>query len=294
MAPQASQARAPAVASSSSPVLAVHTNHDAPRRPRVIAVAAAAAEDEEDDYDLIGRALLTKRGFDPDDVNKKRGGGRYGWTPMMYFCWKGNINMVRYLISIRGADGRQTDRYVSFPLFWAAAGGLLEMVQFVYHHCSAPDDIRRLCHGCSPLRTALEYGHFEVAKWLLLKGALAPRDDVDGGGIDDEIMIRDLSPRYSTDARRNWGYDKREALLAWARNTVTDHENFQFLFMERVLFEDDTGKVLSSSSTPGIVDLMAHYVAGTPEHLHTLRQLLDRLEVYIDDVPFVEDEEEDE
>ena len=61
MAHQASQARAPAVASSSSPVLAVDTNHDAPRCPRVIAAAAAAEDEEEEDYDIIGRALLTKR-----------------------------------------------------------------------------------------------------------------------------------------------------------------------------------------------------------------------------------------
>ena len=202
--------------------------------------------------------------------------------------------MCRYLLS-RGADFQLTDIYGLFPLFWVAAGGLLEMVQFVYHHCSEPEDIQRVSRGDSPFSIALHYGHFEVAKWLLLKGALSsPRDDVDGGGIDDEIMRRDLSPRYSTDASRNGGYDKRETVLAWARGAVTDHDNFNFFFTGRAIFEDETGKVLSSSSTPGIVDLMAHYVAGTPAQLRTLRQLSDRLPMYIDDVPFVEDEEEDE
>jgi len=47
----------------------------------------------------------------------------------------------------------------------------------------------------------------------------------------------------------------------------------------------------------GILEVIAHYVAGTPQQRHTLRQLMDRLPAFIADEPFVEpfvEEEEDE
>ena len=43
----------------------------------------------------------------------------------------------------------------------------------------------------------------------------------------------------------------------------------------------------------GILEVIAHYVAGTPQQRRTLRQLLDRLPAFIEDTPFVvEDEDE--
>ena len=42
----------------------------------------------------------------------------------------------------------------------------------------------------------------------------------------------------------------------------------------------------------GILELIAHYIAGTPQQLRTLRQLVDRLPALIADVPFVIEEED--
>ena len=61
-------------------------------------------------------------------------------------------------------------------------------------------------------------------------------------------------------------------------------------------------KVVSPSSPlvifkgkSGILELIAHYIAGTPQQLRTLRQLVDHLPALIADVSFViEKEDEDE
>jgi len=246
--------------------------HDAPRRPRVAAVAG-----DEDEYDMFGRALLVEEGFDPEDVNKKN---TEGWTPMIYFSITGNIQMCRYLVFRRGADCRKVDRDGWYPLLWAACGGHLEIVRFLSHDGGAHDDIQtQIRYGTSPLRIALLKDHFHVAQWLTLNGALEPPgDDIAGGGIDDEIMRRDLRPS------RPWRDDKREPLLLWAQDVVTDHDNFRLVLTGTILFPDD--------EVPEMFELIAQYVGGTPQQLRTLRQLIDRLGEFIDDVRFEDADEE--
>ena len=216
---------------------------------------------------------------------------------MIYFSKSGNLKMVRYLHS-RDADCRGTDSNGWFPgwfpLVWAAAGGHLEIVRFLSHDGGAHDDIQRqirfgthplrnpLFKDHSPLRIALFKGHFHVAQWLTLNGALEPpRDDIAGGGIDDEIMRRDLRPA------RHWRDDKRLPLLLWAQDVVADHDNFQS-------FLTSTSFTFNGKQLPGELELIAQFVAGTPQQLHTLLQLIVCLGEFIDDVRFVIRGEEDE
>ena len=263
-------------------------------------------EDEDKEYDdNTARALLKRYKYDPDDVNKDS----YGLTPLTFFCCEGNFKMVQYLLS-RGADCRKADSDGWFPLLWAAAYGHLEIVRFLSHDCGTPDDIRRVTsEGYSPLRIAVIRGQFRVVWWLLLIGALAPRDDIDCGGIDDMVMRRDLCQS------RIWRADRRLPILSWVRDAVAfhDHDNVN-LFLTGTIVPTSSfrrhpnnpyatrSKRMKVAPSPlvllkgkaGILEVIAHYVAGTPRQRRTLRQLLILLPAFIEDVPFVEVEDEDE
>ena len=213
---------------------------------------------------------------------------------MLYFCLTGNLKMCRYLFYSRGVDCRATDKYGRCPMYMAALGGRLEIIEWLCHECGAHEDIRKIDYaGNTPLYIALLNGRFQVAQWLILKGALAPRDDVDGGGIDDAIMRRDLRQG------RNWCFDRRLPLVSWAHDAVTAHENFQFFLTGTALFSPDetrTSFSLSSSllvrifngqQQPDILEVISHYVEeNTEQELRMFRQLLDRLPRFIKDVPF--------
>ena len=269
--------------------------YDANRRKR--RRRDAAAEDE--NYDQkVARALLKEKGFDPDDVNKKDKKGR---IPICYYVYKGNVTMVRYLIA-RGADCRKVDAKGISPLFVAAALGHLEIIKLLYHDGGAHEDIgKENRSGYSPLRAAFLNNHFNVVKWLILNGALSssPHAAVDGGGIEDAIMRRDL---------RQDG--RRLPILAWAQTLVAAYANVH-VFLTGTILSASSSSVCRPPKNPyatrshkrrkvstsplvlfngksGILELIAHFVAGTPQQRHTLRQLVDHLPAFIAGVPFVD------
>ena len=216
--------------------------------------------------------------------------------------------MVRYLIVRRNADCRQVDRWGYPPMHWAAMYGHLEIIKLLSHDGGAHDDIRKVNNfGYSPLRVALSRRHFHVARWLILNGALASRDD---NVIDDIVMRRDL--RQS----RAWDEDRRLAILAWARDAVTTHDTVKVLLLTGTMvptsvfrrhpnnpYATRSNKRRRKSSSPlvmlkgksGILELIARYVSGTKQQLRTLRRFNVLLPVFIEDTPFAEeDEDEDE
>ena len=249
----------------------------------------AAAENEA--YDKIARALLTKEGFDLEDVNKKCNINGFSLTPMIHFSRAGNLQMCRYLLS-RGADCRKNDLQGGCPMYWAACRGLLEIVRFLSHDGGAQEDIRKdTRRGLSPLWVALGNVHFEVVYWLLLNGALAPpRYDVDGGGIDDAIMRRDLRQI------RIWNGDRRSTVLSWAHDAVATHENVVQLLVTGTIVRSNNQELsllVMFNGTSGILELISHFVAGTQHQLRSRRQLMDCLSTFIDDTPFVEEDDLD-
>ena len=249
----------------------------------------ATAEDEA--YNKMARALLEEKGFDLDDVNMICYIRRWGsTTPMIYFSAAGDLRMCRYLLS-RGADCRKNDLQGGCPMYWAACRGLLEIVRFLSHDGGAQEDIRKdTRRGLSPLWVALGNVHFEVVYWLLLNGALAPpRYDVDGGGIDDAIMRRDLRQI------RIWNGDRRSTVLSWAHDAVATHENVVQLLVTGTIVRSNSQEsslLVKFKGTSGILELIARFVSGTKQQLRTLRQLMDRLPAFIDDTPFVEEDDE--
>ena len=155
--------------------------------------------------------------------------------------------------------------------------------------------------GSSPLRIALDKGHLDVAKWLILNGALSSPRAVNDG-IDDRITRRDLRQDGSDKS-----YYTRLTILAWVRDAVAAHDNVKVFL---------TGTIATASSfrrhpnneyatrskkqkvapsplvllkgKSGILEVIAHYVAGTPQQRRTLQQLRDRLPAFIAVTPFFE------
>ena len=120
-----------------------HANDE--KGPRV------ATDDEA--YDKIAQALLTKIGFDPDNLNKKRN-GNLGWTPMIYFSRMGNLQMCRYLSS-RGVDCRKTDKFGMFPMYYAALYGHLDLIHWFFYHGGAQDISENKTGAAIPLCVSL-------------------------------------------------------------------------------------------------------------------------------------------
>ena len=286
------------------------------------AVAVAAEQEQED---RTTRNLLTFDGFDPDYLNKTtqvsvstRDGN--GYTPMTYYCRRGNVTMVRYLIA-HDADCRITDTDGYFPLYVAAYYGHLEIIKLLSQVGGAHEDIvKQNWDGDTPLRIALREDHFDVVHWLLLNGALwSPHDGdwfrwwqgqidggivqerergwiedgVDNGVINDAAMRNDLSPTYST-SRRQYGPDKRETVLAWVRDAVATYDNVVTLLLTGTIASASTSPLVVFKGTSEILELIAQYVAGTPQQVRMLRQLMVLLSAFIDDTQFVDREEEEE
>lgn len=283
--------------------------------------------------DTTARAWLTKKGFDPDDVHKKcrfflhddnrrnqHNRRPTSWTSPLIHCSKtGNIKMCRYLFS-RGAGRSKKNSDAEDSLYYAALYGHLEFVRLLFAVGGAHDTIRKsttnypresplqeTSAGFSPLRVALNRGHFDFVQYLILKRALSsPPYDVDGGGIDDIVMRSELRQEGSHwDDGRCWKDDKRRALLLLTRDTVATHDKVVTVLL--------TGTILSASSVrrhpksqeyatssnqesalvvfngkSGILELIADYAVGTQQQARTLRQLMDRLPAFIANVPFVE------
>ena len=236
------------------------------------------------------RILLAAIGFDPDDVQQERRVARrvalvepngeedtWSTTPLIHFCSQGNLTMVRYLVVDRGADGRQTDRYGWFPLYVAAMYGHLEVITWLSHRGGAHEDIRNVTRsGTSPLRIALHRGHFDVAKLLILIGALSPEGN---DGIHDATMKRDLRPEHG--GYDSSDFDMRPRILSWAQNAVIAHEKFTVT----ASFE---GTIVLAGQAD-LVEVVAEYVGYPTAHeLRLLHQLIARLAVFITDVPFVQ------
>ena len=145
---------------------------------RVDATAAAAAAEAEA-YHKTARALLTKLGFDPDNLNKECLVDRRYITPMNYFCCTGNLTMCQYVVS-RGADWRTMNKDGWYGSLCFTPQQMVKW-RSVSSSCITVvhTKIRRVTRrGSSSLREALRYyvknENFDIVPWCILHGALAP------------------------------------------------------------------------------------------------------------------------
>ena len=171
-------------------------------------------------------------GFDPNNVGDvKSDYHRYdedspyrdsnGIKPMDYFARKGDLKMMRWLY-VNGADTRYDDAAVGFPMYEAACNYRLDICKWLFAHGAANDiKARTRNRGYnvfrdSPLGDPIDSNTpLNVAKWLILNGALCVDDD--SGDLDIEIMRLDLGgagewlPPEQVKALLEWAIDLHRA-----------------------------------------------------------------------------------
>ena len=197
------------------------------------------------DDEETARKKLEEVGFDPDRLANSVSAiqiERYGdeYLPMSYFCAVGDLMMCRYLLS-KGAsitqswvddydedDENEGGNVFCSPMYAAAFGGHLEICKWLCDH-GARGDVRMIndFYG-SPLHIAILKSHYggdesgrinqrQICRWLILNEALCPDDD--GVVCEDHIG----------EALR--GYKGTAFLGNWARDAITEHDNFLVFLM---------------------------------------------------------------
>ena len=186
---------------------------------------------------------------------------------MGYFARLGDLPMMRWLY-VNGADTRDVDVAVWFPMYNAAACGNLEVCKWLFDH-GAAKDIKRRTHpynsfpsGLSPLAAAFgKKPPRNLSRWLILNGALCKDDD--SGELDVERMKNDLDSEH----RPNHYHQERKALLEWANDLYRARTSF-LLFLSGALSAPqhacNTRRPVSSlqllGGKPGIRELIGDYV----------------------------------
>ena len=147
---------------------------------------------------------------------------------MGYFARIGDLPMMRWLY-VHGADTRDDDVAICFPMYVAARFGHLEVCKWLFQHGAAKDIKRRTSSGCSPLFSA--FGTYEegVTKWLILNGVLCKDDD--SGDLDVEIVKRDLGGEGWSDMTAQ---GRRKDILKWANDLHRARTSF-LLFLSGAL-----------------------------------------------------------
>ena len=99
-----------------------------------------------------------------------------------------DVRFLEYFASVPGVDVHRpsTDSVGMYPIHWAATEGSIALVAFLLRHLTGSGDISsndediinaRDGSGCTPLLIAAQYGHADLAAFLLKRGA-------DGSAVD--------------------------------------------------------------------------------------------------------------
>ena len=121
------------------------------------------------------KALLRKKGFNPDDVreavHQPRSQG--SWCAMRYYSAKGDLMMCRWLYANGAAEdvSRVSEEDGITPMLCACEGGHLSVCEWLFE-VGADGDISRADNdGHTPMLGACDNGHLSVCKWLFQVGA---------------------------------------------------------------------------------------------------------------------------
>ena len=231
-------------------------------------------------------------GFDPDNVADIKifyWDGKGYIKPMGYFAQKGDLLMMRWLY-VNGADTRDVDLFIYFPMFAAARRGHLDVCKWLFDHGAAKDIKRRTRENPGRRRSPL-HATFRrstqrgLSRWLILNGALCKDDN--SGKLDVEIMKLDLGGP--------WLVEKRKALLEWANDLHRARTSF-LLFLSGALSASKltrkhtykTSRAVSSSlqllgAEPGIRELIGDHVGFVRgREARIIRQLTEMLPKLLD------------
>ena len=165
-------------------------------------------------------------GFDPDNVGDVKSfcGGQSAKVrhhvaikPMGHFAKEGDLPMMRWLY-VNGADTRDEDVSVGFPMWVAVVFGEMEACKWLVRHGAARDVTRINANGVTPLCGSFSEPHKRtLSRWLILNGALCK--DGGTGDLDADLMQIGLNC-FNGSAR------ERPELLKWAK----EHRQSRFSF----------------------------------------------------------------
>jgi hypothetical protein len=209
-------------------------------------------------------------GFDPDNVGDIKSNSLYdedadhdnSVKPMSYFASRGDLPMMRWLY-VNGADTRDVDVELWFPMRAAALDGQMEACKWLFDHGAAKDLKRRAREDCyiqnarSPLCATFAFNfHRDLYRWLILNGALCKDDG--SGDLDFEIMKQDL-----VFVRRR---QERKLLLEWATDLHRARTSF-LLFLSGALSAPKHAYSTRRSASPvrilsgksGVLELISDY-----------------------------------
>jgi hypothetical protein len=169
-----------------------------------------------------------KEGFDPDnvrDVKKlyRTNAKTIAITPMGYFAREGDLPMMRWLY-VKGADTRDVDVPIFFPMWAAALHGSMEVCKWLFDHGAAKDVKRSNYYGNDPLSATFgsTVASRDLIRWLVLNGALCKDDDSGELGVD---LMRDCLNQADGSA------EERPELLKWAREHHQPRVAFHMFLM---------------------------------------------------------------
>ena len=231
-------------------------------------------------------------GFDPDnvaDIKVFYWNGKGYIKPMGYFAERGDLPMMRWLY-VNGADTRDEDVPIYFPMWMAALRGKMEVCKWLFAYGAAEDIKRRTNpYTSSPLRAAFgpaTTSHRNISRWLILNGALC-QDDA-SGDLDFGIMRHDILRKYPLGRFQR----KREALLEWTNDLHRPRTSF-LLFLSGAhsasqhacSTRQNFSAVRLLAGKSGVLELIGDYVGfARGREARIIRQLAEMLPILIQEL----------
>lgn len=195
-------------------------------------------------------------GFDPDDAaldNVYHDANDDDFTPLIYFAYKGDLKMMRYLI-FRGAS---TTKWVGnnirdSPMHIAVVEGCLDSCKLL-HANGAQDHVRlKNEYRGTPFLYAANFGHDDIVRWLVLHGALCHDDDSDEVNVHNRDLIHHERTDLGIDSSVYWTC---KGLVDWSKDVLQAHSSMVTFLLGTLppTPDNDRGCILQClSGHPGI------------------------------------------
>ena len=252
------------------------------------------------DAKVYARGVVNTRGeyagFDPDNVGDVKSAAHRdegspatnAVKPMGHFALMGDLPMMWWLYD-NGANTRDEDVAVHFPMRLAAMCGHLEACKWLVDHGAAADIKRRTREECGQSPLSSSFGGTwkpescrNVSRWLILNGALCQGDeDMDSSFVKSELLPRHLDFDYPgvvqnhinrREKKRRDREGKRrdregKRLLKWALSLHQKHSLF-LVFLSGVRPSsdaegDNTHRIFSPlqcfGGKPGVLQLIGDF-----------------------------------